>query len=479
MEAPHILSLPDDVLLAVLASLTPRELFLCRLVCLRLRDLSLHRDLWKNTRVREKGVLRAALHLAPCLAKIGRFDVPIKDLASFAADTKCVVPDLALTVHEGEADLAADVLLKLSAAGGVKKLDVYLPEHTTPRLLQAIFYVTDLQELVICNIDTDAPLPADCCNVERGSSLTMLYYSEEGEEAHPFLILLLKTHAATLQDVTITTELPVSSLACIPGLRSLASYPHEELPLLLTLPLARLELLGDEFNNDFPPGALDFLRRARHLQDVWLCVPDLAVLVAVSSLPSARFISSLEVVDASDLLQGSVSILLRFPSLRSLRLGGEPSIDFLRAISPESAPCLATLNVRLGPADCPHAWLHRPAVQDLLVRNPRLHLRLRNAYYGGSLIIPADCRCPWCSWGCHRLAHRLLEEYGDLNFSSHNRKADCPLGCFQVAVAQLTYPSHASTGTQTTVQSRPKEIPVSLHLFLFFILMLYFICVHF
>ncbi|XP_034244700.1 uncharacterized protein LOC117647185 [Thrips palmi] len=46
-----LLDLPDDALLAVLAYLSRAELLGCRVVCRRLRDLCLHRHLWKSAAI--------------------------------------------------------------------------------------------------------------------------------------------------------------------------------------------------------------------------------------------------------------------------------------------------------------------------------------------------------------------------------------------------------------------------------------------
>ncbi|XP_034231511.1 uncharacterized protein LOC117639745 [Thrips palmi] len=83
----ELLFLSDDTLLAVLAYLPIRELFSLRTVCRRLRDLCVKRDLWRHARVEGKGLVRAALALAPCLGLLDVAVEPLGDIASFVRST--------------------------------------------------------------------------------------------------------------------------------------------------------------------------------------------------------------------------------------------------------------------------------------------------------------------------------------------------------------------------------------------------------
>ncbi|XP_034246898.1 uncharacterized protein LOC117648502 [Thrips palmi] len=427
-----LLDLPDDVLLAVLAYLSPVELLACRVLCRRLRDLCLHRELWKTAHVRsvvgDRGVARAALRLAPCLRRV--FFGDLGPISSLVASTECAVTELSVLVRlDTEVAPATAIVQKFATLGGLKSLDLLLGMSleidTAYDLLEAVYRLTCLRELKI----------SVCQNSELGdprrdgarvrSSLVKLSYSRFQD---PFLELLLTTHGATLEEVALLTgdSLPVNLLAAMPRLRSLTCHMSNE--LVYSHGLSRLETLhlnaSDRF---FTPNALEFFRRAPNLRTVSFSVPrqdPASPLQALAASPSARVLEVLNLRWGAPHLMDLTwlaGFIPRFPSLRSLSLDTSllrVDLDgLLQSVTPTSAPSLTAL--RMTSSGCPHAWLHRSAVQELLTRNARLHLHV-----GGD--IPRQCSCEWCSRGCHAGLRGTLSRRA---MASHRRTAGCPSGC--------------------------------------------------
>lgn len=400
MDSTELL-LPDNVLLDVLAYLPARQLLSCRMVSRRLRDLCMHRALWKNAQVCGRGLMRAALSLAPCLFHLSTAEVPLEVVASYVAGTKCVVSALSLEVtNQADALFASLIVQKLAAVGGLEMLELevshtFSPELTLTPLVQVVYDIGGLRKLDIGN-NSNVVLPAAWCDREVRPSITDLVYLSSC--ADPFLELLLRTHAGTLRKVSLylTEGTPVPSLARIPGLQSLICHPHEDLPQLLEIPhLDTLELMESPVDEPFNPGALDLLRRASHLRTVTFSFTFLnphAPLLALGGSPSARLLQSLELLRVLWLdLDLLAATLPQFPCLRTLSLDVFPSYGFFRAVSPTSAPSLCTLTVCPSSKLCPHAWLHGPAVQDLLQRNRCLHLSLCVVPGGSTITIPENC----------------------------------------------------------------------------------------
>ncbi|XP_034244113.1 uncharacterized protein LOC117646903 [Thrips palmi] len=434
MEKFELLSLPDEALLAVLAHLPPRELFNCRVACTRLRDLCMHRRLWQAATVWEKGVLRAALNLAPCLGEIS--PVFLGEVAYLVQGTTCVVNKLDLIVEsESDAALATVIILKLSAVGGAENLSLQVrcspSTPTLPTLLRTILHLSGIQKLFFARcFYEDEPLPTLLCDSELSSSLTKLTYCSRF--AGPFLHQLLRTHAATLEVVQIyrARDFPVSSLATMPRLRALTCHLISDLVQLADLPNletfnAFLFRYQSETFEDFPPGAMQFLRKAPHLRAVKFqslvknIGPALSALAESASAPQIESIAG--VAGAAEHLKLWAPLLRNFTSLRSLSLDCVPPKVLLKAIDPSSLPSLTELTLEKARAACVHSWVHDPAVQDVLSRNPGLHVR----QFGIQDV--QDCKCAWCYWGCHSLLK------GHTAFSSHSKRTGCPIDCFQVA----------------------------------------------
>ncbi|XP_034244322.1 uncharacterized protein LOC117646987 [Thrips palmi] len=427
-----LLALPDDALVRVLALLPPRQLFSLRLMCRRLRDLCLHPNAWRSIRLRgyPKGLLKATLRLAPCLHKIRLPSSNLQAAACAISNTKCVVTKLELAVQtEFEVAWATAIVLKFSALGGLRKISLELfpgAPDALPPLLRMVYSVQDLRVLYVWDY-SDAELPPSVwSDLEPRPSLTKLKY--EGAP-FSFLCLLLETHAATLEEIVLfVDELPTSRLGMMPRLRSLACRPSDDLSQLKSLSsLETLELYVFSEENVCFPGAEEFLLQGPSLRSVSFVsysscrVPSSSLLWALAKSPSAPVLERLSLCGVEDVLVAAA--IPRFSSLQALtlELDAVPSDDFFRAVSPASTPHLATLE--LWPHGCPHAMLHDPAVQDVLVKNAGLHLRLLH-----TPSLKDDCACRWCIWRCHQ---HELRTHGGLRsaFSAHRRRPGCPRDC--------------------------------------------------
>ncbi|XP_034252221.1 uncharacterized protein LOC117651858 [Thrips palmi] len=449
---PDLLSLPDDALLAVLAFLPARTLFACRVACRRLRDLCLHRHLWRSVCVESLGVLRAATAaLVPCIGRIS-LDVPLRSTAALLKDTACVVRALELAVQNSQdAALASTLLSEVSAVGGATEL-VLLIKCRRPNALQPLLKaVWDRRGLLTLDVTNNSrrPLPSDWCETVGVPSLTRLRY--DSPSADPFLELLLRTHAATLQHVELQRleDVPASLLAHALQLRSLKCSPCEGLSQLVDLPdLSSIDLSHEGESNchclqataAFPRGTLAFLTEASHLRSVTLCVfteDSEAPLRALSLSPSAANIENLVALahdqPESYLLGEIAPFLSSFRSLRTLIVEDEPVHEFLEAVSPAALPCLTTLKFCIHEDSCMHGTLHTPGVHDLLIRNPRLHV------YNFDLHVVCCGECPWCRWGCHEPLKGTANR--EVCYSSHSKSASCPEECFQAfSPSYLPYP---------------------------------------
>ncbi|XP_034233109.1 uncharacterized protein LOC117640611 isoform X3 [Thrips palmi] len=432
MDEPLLLALPDDALLAVLAFLPPRQLLDCRVLCRRLRDLCLHADLWRRvslTRWRRRCLWRAALRLAPCLRELDLCDTDdLADAAAEVAATACVVAKLSLNVaSDRDVAMAATIVEKMSALGGLTGFSLFVNDYyygtvfDLDPLLAAVNNVSHLTHLEIQNEFESAALLSSCADLEGSPSVKRLSYTSSTEDT--LLEALLETHASTLEHLHLDTEhVPVSALKELPKLRSLTCelQPTEDVSGLKALPsLASLDFSWEVSGS---PGALELLGEAPHLRKV--SVPcsgpkPSAPLVALAASPSARQLESLRILTRSkDVSKHVIAALPKFPSLRDLALivHSRRLEDFLQAVSPATASSLSMLVLFTAGEVCRHALLHGAAVEGLLGRNPRLHLRVLNS---GGCSEEADCE--WCRLGCHT----------DLRaaYAAHCRGEDCPKDC--------------------------------------------------
>ncbi|XP_034231825.1 uncharacterized protein LOC117639909 isoform X1 [Thrips palmi] len=439
MDESLLLALPEDVLLAVLAHLSARELFGCRVLCRRLRDVCLHPALWRRLSLPaacHKGVVRAALRLAPCLLRVQWTGADLDTFASMVSETSCVVEKLFAIVHSpNDVPLATSIVQKLSGLGGLKTLRLVLngiAADTLLPLLGTVYTVNDLRVLHIW-IDSDPPvtLSSSWCDTGRNPTLRELMYSAPTVDS--FLEVLLVTHAATLEKVILSKvgSVPVHLLNVMPRLRSLSCPPNEAL-VQLAVPTLREVTFRAMHMKAYPAGALAFLE-ASQLGDVTLFLSKESPAAPVQALArsrSAHLVRKLNLRWTPHVLDLVAPSLPCFVALQDLTVDSEPTNGFLQAVTPASLPCLTKLVVNcFGP--CTHAWLHDPATQDVLIRNPRLHLRLSDVAVVPTLDV---CTCPWCRWGCHSQLWTTRHGLGSA-FSSHSREPGCPADCYQVAVA--------------------------------------------
>ncbi|XP_034233166.1 uncharacterized protein LOC117640619 [Thrips palmi] len=423
MDQSLLLALPDDALLAVLAFLPPRQLFDCRVLCRRLRDLCLHRDLWRRVRVacplKHRGLCRSALRLAPCLRELDISGIDLEDAASEVSRTSCVVAKLELSVEATHVmTFATAIVEKASALGGLKELvlSIWVEEGVVDvnGLLGAMYKADRLRKLTI-----EGPCRVASINgLEKSPSLTELTCLYR--PPHDALVEhLLEAHAATLERVVFEwSVLPVSALLMLPRLRSFGCGICEE------------DVLG------LP----EFLRAASQLRSVSLAPSpyrfriDADIIPALAASPSARVLETLElhVPNEKTVFWRKVAAAVpQFTALRTLSLKfdpfdlphPEPCFDLMRALNPTTVPSLTTLEMLDLPtptaAFCVHAWMHDPAVEELPRRNPRLHLRLRLIFLDYE-----NCTCTWCNEKCHSDIRWRFE--GCVAFAAHSREAYCP-----------------------------------------------------
>ncbi|XP_034256653.1 uncharacterized protein LOC117654276 [Thrips palmi] len=433
-EPSTLLALPDDALLAVLAFLQPRQLLKCRPVCRRLRDLCLHPQLWRTVRLDNdfEGPLCAALRLAPCLRTLIVVSPFSANLTAAVYSTTCVVSELALVLEDesGQA-FAVAALHVISALGGLRKLDLdimyAIASFETDPILRVAFSLKDIRLLTFNSVELSS-LPQTVSWPEGRPSVTCLSYQARVDDVDPFMGLVLRTHAATLEEVAISRvlgELPVALLVNMPRLWSLRCSSQDCVSQLQGLP--NLKSLSVEHDGAWSPGLLDYLRQAPRLQSVTFeglkaHIDIVAPLRALAESPCANALQSLSLPCKLEMFELVASTLPQFPSLQTLELLIEdagPFDSFLRAVSSSTAPCLTEL--RLAPGGCPHAFLHGPALLDVLARNPRLHFRILSAVW-------PYCACQWCAWGCHvELRGAALGRA----FAGHARTTDCPKDCFK------------------------------------------------
>lgn len=417
----------------MLAFLEPRELFSCRRVCRRFRDLGLHPHLWQSVRLTawNKSLLCASLRLAPCIREVTLCDRDLKDTATAIFSGKCVITRLRMNVVASANELLATSILNVvSSLGGLRALHLdiqYLSPYKTNPLFRVVYGLENIHVLKITIARRPAPLSVSWPECE--ASLEKLHYTSPSNDG--FLQLLLEAHATTLTEVRLllpqSVHLPVATLTMMPQLRSFTCYVHDSMSHLLACSkLSDVHL--KYFATAIPPGALEFLRLAPSIQSLTLETthkerpdrPDAPILALYGSYCADR-LKHLKLSGAPAV--EPVADSFSFPSLESLTLHMEPSDIFLRAISPVTVPRLTLLElVPSAPKHWLHGFMHDPAVMDLLGRNPSLHLRPNWDKFDFEA-----CNCRWCSWGCH--SEFKWKDGVRRAFALHSRVAGCPKDC--------------------------------------------------
>lgn len=438
MDHSELLSLPEDDLLAVLSYLSAEELLHCRQVCRRLRDVCLHPSLWRSVRLlfKMKAVALRALRLAPCLRNIVLHPADL-DALQAVYTSSCAIEGLSMNVAEpSDVPRAMGILQRVSSVGALRELDmnIHFDFTTSLEMIEPLLY------LILCSLNDlkklafwSAPPTGFSRLVAIKPSLTSLTYTScNDNESYTFLATLLKGHAATLTSVEldVVQDIPVSLLKDIPNLKSLACPPMDALSDLHSARfLETLDLAWPV--DEFPPGALEFLGRAPQLRHVSISFPQensAAPLLSLSESPSAVCVETLSLRGhwPDGCLEQVAAALHHFPSLRTLDVATVATSSLIRAVDPASTPRLTELKSLTPARVCVHNWLHGP-VQDLLTRNPNLHLRVASI---DGVVNAKECTCVWCDWGFHPELKRSIS----FAFSSHRRTRSCPADCFRLVI---------------------------------------------
>lgn len=261
---------------------------------------------------------------------------------------------------------------------------------------------------------------------ERGSvpaeaapaSLRTLHFRSANLGAQPHLEFLMRSHAATLAEVTLPWTLrkldlqsapSAAAFNAIPGLRRLDIPLPADLHLLDCPLLCELRLVGHGFNFGSIRNAEDFLRSAAgaRLTSLTLCCwPPTAVnrlLSALAASGQARLTTltlecPAEVTDPYSfkwpLLSRDLTVLAKLPSVRKVRLMHRGS----RSLAPDALwHALASVHipslqvVETGRVDspvhspqCMHEFLHMEPFLDVLRTNPQLHFLVVSSFKGNN-----------------------------------------------------------------------------------------------
>ncbi|XP_026279618.1 uncharacterized protein LOC113207319 [Frankliniella occidentalis] len=440
--------LPDDVLVEVMQHLAVPDLFALRLVCKRLRDLALHRDVWRLRTLKEKNPWTCTvLRLAPCLRKMALV-LPL-ERCHVPYTTKCAVADLELRVNRAGSPHAAFVIRNQEALGRLRRVSVniqYASYSGLTVLLGALASTAGLKKLELPTMDwierslmgpvVRHPRPVSTASLEIFRGSPNLAYE-------PFCSCILTGHSATLQVVyldvwNVDTSFGASLaplMAHMPNLRELHSPLLPGMDALAAC--ASLRDVSFELTSATQAvllAAAEFFRRATRLRDVYLnCekadsddVPgvvgvNLALALASSGKSRVQDLTlyNANVEDAVDCHhQQLLGALPQLPALRYLRLDGPPEA-VLAAISPAAAPALRTLVLRPCPEiRCGHAWLHSDPVRAALTANPLLHIQVFTPSESECVLSKP---CETCALGCH--PELLYAEL--LCFFSHDPEMEC------------------------------------------------------
>ncbi|XP_026287264.1 uncharacterized protein LOC113212673 [Frankliniella occidentalis] len=426
--------LPDDVVLEILKYVDVGDLFACRLVCKRLERLCRSPYVWRHRYLRdeedEDGALCPSLRIAPCLSSIV---IATPAECSLVFSTRCAVAKLRVHVHAGGSLHAALVIRNQEALGRLKELDVFLfpGAGADARVLFETLAVTSgLGKVSIYGLPASLPYtssPHDNveCVSSLGSSLRSFSWNVAIASQHtaPHYNILLDRHAATLEDVQLTSFFGAGSvfassaltaplLARMASLRVLACHLLPGLPVVAqceSLREVKLYVTHPQTQPDYD-GAAEFLRRADQLKAVLLLYrgnygpgDDGVDLVSALAASGRSQVESLSIGnecrdDTFPQLQPLLGALPSLPALRDLLVDVMPQ-ELLQAITPALAPGLRSLKLRVHQRDslpCIHSWLHLDAIKSFLLANPSLELHLLSRPKFCTIVRP----CTVCSLGC-------------------------------------------------------------------------------
>ncbi|XP_052128021.1 uncharacterized protein LOC127750409 [Frankliniella occidentalis] len=432
--------LPDDVLVLAMQFVSVEDVLSWRLVCKRLCDLALHRDVWRHRSLRDdEPCADAVLHLAPCLDKL-KVTGPDPSLA--VTTTRCAVACLDLRKAGYGPFNAAEYALAVrnqEHLGRLRRLVLGvemnpLEEPTADVLFWTVASCSGLDRLEVLYAPPIINQP-----VVHGppSSSLKVFKCVACIETVSLVNTVLAGHAATLEEVEIYTDLDLwetttaDLLAAMPRLRSLRCdcsigglEKVAECKTLRDLDICLNGCTGDVDN------AAKLLRRANQLRHVLLdnaawddpiveSWPVLAEALAWSGrFPLERL--ALKGFEEVELLGPLIRALPSLPALRFLYLDTEPVDELLKSISPAMAPALRLLRFPIRREKCPHAWIHRTALKTTLLANPLLHIQL-----WGNIFHSRSQDCAMCVGDCDR--HQGVEWHNTryMGFYSHDPDT-CP-----------------------------------------------------
>ncbi|XP_026290566.1 uncharacterized protein LOC113215177 isoform X1 [Frankliniella occidentalis] len=463
-------TLPDDVWLLVLEKLmrstVDRDIFNCRLVCKRLAVLVLHPSLWRGRTLR--GVSSPpvcacpVLRLVPCLEKM-LLHLPEEGCRQWSyASTRCAAAKLAINVNKGTS-YAAAVICRQEMLGRLKRVVVYFDPDADDGalsevsvLLGTLASTSRLERLCVVVYAAKKPMPTTpapfLASTTVASSLRK-FRCTLSPLFEPFVRFILSEHAATLEKVDLgesdsslafsstapllagVTNLSKLTCSCLPGLEVLATCK--------TLRVLELNVHTRSLNRQTVAGVAKLLRRAEHLREVkleyWPAVRSVADVGAdlVSALAASgrsrvetlliyNYILRPDGVENAPLLQVVARALPSLSALRRLSLEENATNldDLLLAITPDVAPSLQRVELKLMGKDCAHSWLHCDTVKTVMSVNPSLHLLLHD-YVVKRYCTDNEERCQACKLECHEEIMARSRYWHPLCLFSHDPMAAC------------------------------------------------------
>ncbi|XP_034235944.1 uncharacterized protein LOC117642159 [Thrips palmi] len=449
-------TLPDEVLLKVLAFLSPRQLLLVRRVCRQWRDLALDPWVWECQDVCASDLQLAAsvLRLAPCLRRLSVGEEEWNKFSSVCgvllATSSCAVRKLDMTFLVFDATIAALLVAKQGSLGRLEEVKVEVQVFTQEEytvynsrlhdLSQQLLYTKGLKKVeLMTTLGADksylaveaAPLLNAAQRLEapppaslRGLTIQLVY----------LLPLFFEWHATTLEVVQLCDAFPgaASLLATLPRLRDLTCPVMPDLLALLRCPaLKSLELII-RVREDTRPHLAEtralLLAAAPRLEEVTLVFVDddaeeaadlVSCVAGVESTIAA--LKSLTVDGPAGVLRPLASTLHRLPNLVKLQIGEPTRLQgtdaFLEALDRQAVPKLKELRA-LPSEGCMHEWAHSEQVRSLLKRCPGLRLAMHEHWEE-----PKD-ECAYCA---EHVCHSCLR-LCTVVVSSHSADVDCDVG---------------------------------------------------
>ncbi|XP_052131969.1 uncharacterized protein LOC127751849 isoform X2 [Frankliniella occidentalis] len=419
--------LPDDMLVLVMQRLDVKSIFACRLVCQKLSGLALHRDVWRHQscfKYNDRYLMRCVcglLRLAPCLQELAVW-LPVRGCRPALTSTSCAARVLSVSVGNAAAvQDAAEAVCRQRSLGGLRGIVIeFRTQADASALLAAVAQTPGLGGLRV-TAHTDIPWLA-APDTLPASSLKR-FQCELRRETVDFANFILAAHAATLEEVeflhsTFSTPLTWALLGGMQHLRRLKCDGNPGMEAVAACGSLRVLDLTVTHNRLAAAWAADFLRAAVQLRVVRISyepgirrADDVGADLVLALASSGRSrVETLALDNSGDqgenapYLPSLIRALPSLPCLRHLKVDREPD-GLLRAIHPDTAPALQSVDVVLGRGECAHAWIHGDAVKAVMSANPSLHVNVE-----AGAILCGDYDKMMCEGACAVGCHRELEE---------------------------------------------------------------------